>query len=144
MNEKREKGVEAMTTEIERKFLVMGLDVADIPGIKEAKATKIDQGYLAVTDKEAVRIRRKGSNYFMTYKGAPAGHAAERVELECAITKEQFDTFWPGTEGRRVEKTRYEIPHGDHTIELDVFEDHQLRRGRSLTSRRGCRRSREL
>jgi CYTH domain-containing protein len=32
-----------------------------------------------------------------------------------------FETLWPLTEGRRIEKTRYELPHGDVTIELDEF-----------------------
>ena len=32
--------------------------------------------------------------------------------------------MWPGTEGRRIEKTRYELPlaDGTGTIELDIFE----------------------
>ena len=32
-----------------------------------------------------------------------------------------FETLWPLTDGRRIEKTRYELPHGDATIELDEF-----------------------
>lgn len=113
-------GEHLVTTEIERKFVINalphGLDLESLPN------KKIYQGYLASTPDEAVRIRRKGDKFFWTFKKAPAGHAAERVELECEITKQQFDTMWPGTEGRRLEKTRYEIDHGEHTIELDIFE----------------------
>ncbi len=108
-----------VTTEIERKFIIDNLppdlDLDSYPG------KKIDQGYLASTPDTAVRIRRKGDKFFWTVKSAPTGHEAERVELECEITQTQFETMWPGTAGRRLEKTRYEIPHGDHTIELDVF-----------------------
>lgn len=108
------------TTEIERKFIIdalpAGLDLWSYPG------EKIDQGYLANTSDGADRIRRKGDKFFWTFKRALGGHVAERIELECEITKEQFETMWPGTEGRRLEKTRYKIPHDGHVIELDVFE----------------------
>ena len=36
---------------------------------------------------------------------------------------ERFERLWPLTEGRRIEKTRYEIPADDGlTIELDVYD----------------------
>jgi len=107
-------------TEIERKFLVTAL-----PGdldLTQYPAEKIDQGYLANTPDCAVRVRSKGERYFLTYKSAPTDHAAERVELETELTEDQFTTMWPGTVGKRLEKTRYRIPFGDNTIELDVFE----------------------
>lgn len=116
------------TKEIERKFVVdssvlatlaeQGFDVTQYPH------KKIDQGYLANTDGCAVRVRRKGDQFFLTYKSAPTDHVAERIELETELTEEQFATMWPGTVGRRVEKTRYEIhtADGTHMIELDVFE----------------------
>lgn len=109
-----------ITTEIERKFVIdtlpAGLNLDAYP------RKKIDQGYLSNTNEAAIRIRRKGDKFFWTFKSAPSGHATERVELECEITPQQFDTMWPGTAGKRLEKTRYEIPHGSHTIELDIFE----------------------
>ena len=107
-------------TEIERKFVITALpaelDLSAFP------YTKIDQGYLVNSHEGAVRVRRKGDRYFWTFKAATSGHAAERVELETEISEEQFTTMWPGTAGRRIEKTRFEIPYGDSTIELDVFE----------------------
>lgn len=39
------------------------------------------------------------------------------------ISAEQFETAWPRTIGQRVAKRRYRIPHGVHTIELDVFDE---------------------
>lgn len=112
-------GGEALTKEIERKFLVAELPPEIYLEVLESK--KIDQGYLAVDDKGAVRIRKKGNAHFITFKSGPGSHAAERTELETELSAEQFDALWPGTIGRRVEKTRYEIPYGNHTIELDVF-----------------------
>lgn len=41
---------------------------------------------------------------------------------ETPITEEQFTTLWGTTAGKRVEKTRYEIPHGEHAIELDIYD----------------------
>lgn len=117
-----------LTKEIERKFLIDPSVLADMTSqgfqLDEYPHKKIDQGYLANTSDCAVRVRRKGEKFFWTYKAASSGNAAERIELETEITADQFETMWPGTEGRRVEKTRYEIPLGDglHTIELDIFE----------------------
>ncbi|MFA6271194.1 MAG: CYTH domain-containing protein [Candidatus Paceibacterota bacterium] len=106
--------------EIERKFVISALPAElDLSAFEH---DKIRQGYLVNDGQAAVRVRQKGAGFYITYKGAPTGHVAERVELETALTQEQFDTLWPGTEGRRVEKTRYKIPYNDHTIELDVFE----------------------
>src|SRR5258708_35652819 len=96
-------GEPLVTTEIERKFVIDTLpenfDLESLP------SKKIYQGYLANTPDAAIRIRRKGDKFFWTFKGAPEAHAAERVELECEITEKQFGTMWPGTAGRRLEKT---------------------------------------
>ncbi|UWQ61963.1 hypothetical protein K3723_14020 [Leisingera caerulea] len=48
---------------------------------------------------------------------------ASRKPGAVQITKSQFETFWPETEGRRIEKTRWtgELPDGLQ-FELDVFE----------------------
>ena len=44
------------------------------------------------------------------------------MEEELAIEPERFERLWPLTEGRRIEKTRYEIEaDGGLTIELDVY-----------------------
>lgn len=106
--------------EIERKFVIAALP-ADLH-LDDLKGKKINQGYLEITDEAASRVRQKGDRYFYTYKSAPGEHAAEREEKEHEITREEFDLRWPETEGKRVEKTRYEIPLGDFTIELDIFE----------------------
>jgi adenylate cyclase len=45
----------------------------------------------------------------------------QRRELEIELTPDQFNTLWPGTEGRRIEKIRYQIDEGDQKIELNEF-----------------------
>jgi adenylate cyclase len=65
-------------------------------------------------------VRRRDDEATLTVK---SGGARSRVEEEIAIEPERFERLWPLTEGRRIEKTRYEIPAGDGlTIELDVYD----------------------
>jgi adenylate cyclase len=66
-----------------------------------------------------VRVRRRDRRTWLTVK---SGAGRVRVEEEIEIEPERFDRLWPLTEGRRIEKTRYEIPAGDDlVIELDVY-----------------------
>ncbi|WP_108858815.1 CYTH domain-containing protein [Ruegeria sp. Alg231-54] len=104
-----------MSTEIERKFLV-----AELPDLSGADKAVIRQGYLtAPDDSTELRLRQKNDRYFLTLKGAGS---LVRVEREAKITAEQFETFWPETEARRVEKERYtgKMPDG-RVFELDIF-----------------------
>ncbi len=104
-----------MTTEIERKFLV-----ADLPDLSSADKAVVRQGYLTSPDDSAeLRLRQKNDRFFLTLKG---GGAMVRVEREAEISAEQFETFWPETEGRRVEKERFTGVLSDGRVfELDVF-----------------------
>lgn len=104
-----------MSTEIERKFLV-----SVMPELGETEKAVVRQGYLtAPEDSTELRLRQKNDRFFLTLKGSGA---MVRVERESEITAEQFNTFWPETEGRRVEKDRYigKLPDG-RVFELDVF-----------------------
>lgn len=104
-----------MSHEIERKFLVKELP-ADLENYPH---NEIIQGYLIVTDNDIeVRIRKKGDKYFETVK---AGSGLVRKESEKEITKEAFWDHWPLTEGKRVEKVRYEILYNGKLIELDIY-----------------------
>jgi CYTH domain-containing protein len=99
--------------EIERKFLV-----AELPADLSA-GTRIVQGYLPlVSDDTELRVRRKGDATVLTVK---TGAGLDRGEREVAISQEVFDALWPLTEGRRIEKERAELPHGELTIEVDRF-----------------------
>lgn len=103
--------------EIERKFLVKGPMPDGLP------SEPIRQGYVtAISDSTEVRLRRKGDTCFLTVK---SDGGLVRDEIEITIGAAAFETLWPLTEGRRVEKTRRrgKLP-GGLEFELDVFEGH--------------------
>lgn len=103
--------------EIERKFLVVKLP----ENLDAYPKNEIVQGYLAIApDGTEIRLRKKEDKYFQTVK---TGGSKTRGEFETEITEEQFKIFWQATEGKRVEKTRYQIPCGDNVIELDVYHN---------------------
>jgi CYTH domain-containing protein len=105
--------------EIERKFLLRAL-----PDLAPLKAGDVAQGYLtSATDSVEMRVRRKGRGadaaHFMTLK---SDGSLSRKEIEVPISAAQFDSFWPATKGRRVEKTRYVGTLSDGLrFELDIF-----------------------
>lgn len=108
-------GERATGTEIERKFLVR-----ELPELTDVKQEKIVQGYLAVdSDGTEVRLRHKGDKYFLTVK---TGAGEMRGEIEQEIPAALFDVYWPATEGKRLEKTRYFLDYQNHVIELDLYE----------------------
>ena len=103
--------------EIERKFLVAERppDFAEHPG------QRIEQGYLAIApDGVEVRVRRRAGRATLTVKSGPG---QVRTEEELAIDARRFDALWQLTAGRRVSKTRHEIPlAGGAVAELDVYD----------------------
>lgn len=103
------------TYEIERKFLIEKLP----ENLQQYPATEITQGYLAITsDGTEVRLRKKEDRYFQTVK---SGAGLQRGEVEIELSNDQFEQLWLMTEGKRIEKSRYEIPLAATKIELDVF-----------------------
>ncbi|HEX8253198.1 MAG TPA: CYTH domain-containing protein [Thermoanaerobaculia bacterium] len=101
--------------EIERKFSVRKLPDA----LEQFPNRLVEQGYLATGPNGLqVRLRRSGDKLSLTYKRDDAGG---RIEREVELTPEQFDVLWPATEGRRLTKTRYDVPHGDRTVEIDIY-----------------------
>lgn len=104
-----------MGIEIERKFLVDRLP-SSFAGLNGAA---IRQGYLIVAEGGIeLRIRQKQARFFQTIK---AGEGLSRTEIEIELSEHQFRQLWPYTDGRRVIKTRYTLPVGNHTAELDRF-----------------------
>ena len=106
---------EQKNEEIERVF-----KVRQVPkNIEQYPSENIVQGYLAIDVTGAeVRLRKIGDRYFETFKGSGR---LQRRELEIALSQDQFNTLWPATEGRRIEKIRYQIDEGGQKIELNVF-----------------------
>ncbi|MEO8686938.1 MAG: CYTH domain-containing protein [Solirubrobacteraceae bacterium] len=103
--------------EIERKFLVAELpeDIAEHPG------ERIEQGYLAIApDGVEVRVRRRAGQATLTVKSGPG---EVRMEEEMEIDERRFGALWRLTEGRRVSKTRHEIPLPNGAVaEVDVYD----------------------
>ncbi len=100
--------------EVERKFLV-----PETPDLSATDSDEIEQGYLAIGSDGEVRLRRKGERLLLTAK---RGSGISRDEAEVELVREAFERLWPLTEGRRLQKRRHVIPHGDLRIEVDVYE----------------------
>lgn len=104
----------AQSLEIERKWIIDTL-----PNVSGLHRVQITQGYLIIDKNgDEVRLRQKGDSLVQTVK---KGSGSTRTEIETPLTQQQFDTLWPGTAGRRLEKTRFQVAHGSVTIELDVY-----------------------
>src|ERR1700680_2435003 len=101
--------------EIERKFLIKMLPAE----ILRARHFRLAQGYLAnETGGRHVRLRKKGRTLSLTFK---VGRAISREEREIRLSPKQFATLWPATAGRRLHKTRYEIPWKNLKIEIGIY-----------------------
>ena len=105
-----------MASEIERKFLVN----------REAWPTPSDsgvlyrQGYLSVDPERTVRVRIAGEDAFLTVKGLTRG--IERLEFEYLIPVADATVMLDELCVKPlVEKTRYQIPVGRFTWEVDEF-----------------------
>ncbi|MFI5197385.1 MAG: CYTH domain-containing protein [Thermoanaerobaculia bacterium] len=104
-----------MSLEIERKFLV-----ADSSWKGDATGTLYRQGYLSDVKERTVRVRIAGDRGFLTVKGMSRG--LSRAEFEYAIPVEDAAAMLDGLcEKPLIEKTRYRVPFGAHTWEVDEF-----------------------
>lgn len=105
-----------MAQEIERKFLVKG-------EFKKfaAKQTRITQGYLSSVPERTVRVRVKGDKGFITVKGIGNAGGASRYEWEKEIPVAEVTELLKICEPGVIDKTRYNIPAGNFTFEVDEF-----------------------
>lgn len=106
-----------MGMEIERKFLVREMP----KDLSQYRSRAIEQAYLNFTP--TIRIRHDKSidseKYELTYKGK--GDYA-REEYNLPLDKESYENLLKKHEGTVIKKTRYMIPLGHLTAELDIFE----------------------
>lgn len=105
-----------MAQEIERKFLVKG-------EFKKfaAKQTRITQGYLSSVPERTVRVRVKGDKGFITIKGIGNAAGASRYEWEKEIPVTEVNELLKICEPGVIDKTRYNVPIGNFTFEVDEF-----------------------
>jgi adenylate cyclase len=107
-----------MATETERKFLVK----AEFRHLA-VKEIKIIQSYLSIDSDKTIRLRIADDKAFLTVKSKPQKNSITRNEWEVQIpvadAEEMMSVCLPG----RIVKTRYLIPSGKHTFEIDVFHE---------------------
>ncbi len=103
--------------EIERKYLVTSLAFKDEAHIHN----EIAQGYLTSNPERTVRIRIKGAKGYITIKGVGNESGTSRMEWEKEIPVDEAKSLLQLCEKGVIEKTRYEVKSGHHTIEIDVF-----------------------
>lgn len=105
-----------MSLEIERKYLVTG-------GYKHlaTSRTHIAQGYLAKGNGRTVRVRLRDGKGYLTIKGPSRDGGVSRYEFETEIPANDARHMLTLCPDGVVEKFRYLIPAGAHTIEVDEF-----------------------
>jgi len=106
-----------MNIEIERKFLVKG----KFKHLAK-KSVKIKQGYISDNPEKTVRVRLKGDKAFLTIKGKGNKTGATRFEFEKEILVKDANELFNLCSENLIEKTRYLIPNGKFTFEVDEFE----------------------
>ena len=105
-----------MPKEIERKFLLK-----NDAWRQGASGTRYRQGYLSTEKQRTVRIRTVGEQGYLTIKGESVG--AARSEYEYSIPFDHANEMLDQLCLRPIiEKTRYKIPLGGLTWEVDEFE----------------------
>lgn len=108
--------LDAVTTEIERKFLVTVTPGADVLG----PGGRLRQGYIAEDGEVQVRVRITEAAATLTVK---AGRGLTRTEVEVGIGVDQAEALWSHTDGRRVDKVRHSVPVGAGMVaDVDVYE----------------------
>ena len=104
-----------MGQEIERKFLVKGTAWKG-----QAAGTLYRQGYLSSVKERTVRVRIGGEKAFLTIKGLNKG--VTRTEFEYPVPVDDAAAMLDGLcERPLIEKTRYVLPSGGYTWEIDEF-----------------------
>jgi CYTH domain-containing protein len=79
------------------------------------------QGYICSDPDRTVRVRVRGDKGFLTIKGRGSEDGLSRYEWEKEIpVSEAFELMALCGSGV-IDKTRYLVPFGKHTYEVDVF-----------------------
>ncbi len=101
-----------LATERERKFVLFKLP----ENLGEGKT--IRQGYFSTQNE--MRLRQLGDHYYITFKSEGD---EERQEAELQIPEWVFENYWAETAGARIHKTRYYVPYGSLTLEIDAYHE---------------------
>ena len=106
-----------MALEIERKFLVLNSSYKH-----EAFASShIRQGYICSDRGRTVRIRIRDEHAYITIKGPSLDGGLSRYEFEQEIPMDDAEKLLTLCEPGIIDKTRWLVKSGQHTIEVDEF-----------------------
>ena len=105
-----------MAKEIERKFLVSG-DFKQ----EACDSFRLVQGYISTDPDRTVRVRIKGEQGFLTIKGQSSEDGLSRFEWEKEIPVSEALELMNLCVSGVIDKTRYLVPYGGNTYEVDVF-----------------------
>jgi CYTH domain-containing protein len=103
--------VPLLNVEIERKWRID----CQFPFEEGLPNERIEQFYA----ENGLRFRQKGDKYFITSK---SGSGTSRFEWEVSIPEQVFLNHI-SEEQPYIAKTRYYKSHGDHTLEIDVYDN---------------------
>lgn len=103
--------------EIERKFLVVGDDYKH----GATSSSHIKQGYICSQRGRTVRVRIRDDRAYLTIKGPSTDDGLSRYEFEKEITLDEANHLMELCEPGIIDKTRYLVPCGNHTFEVDEF-----------------------
>lgn len=105
-----------MNFEIERKFLVTG----DYKSLAQS-SSRITQGYISTLGGATVRIRLRDERGYLTIKGPSRDGGLSRYEFEKEIEADEARSLLGLCDGPLIDKTRWLVPAGSHTFEVDEF-----------------------
>ena len=103
--------------EIERKFLVKNNDYKRLA----TSSTRISQGYICSHRGRTVRVRIRDGRGYLTIKGPSDIGGLARYEFEKEISLDEAQHLMDICEPGKIDTTRYLVPSGKHTFEVDEF-----------------------
>lgn len=111
--------------EIERKYLIRMPNTAALSAMEGARVYAITQTYLTAPAGLTRRVRKRVENgrttYILTEKERVSHLSA--IERERALCEAEYEAALADADpaATPIEKIRYAIPYGMHTLEIDVY-----------------------
>jgi len=106
-----------MPLEIERKFLVLDDSYKNLA----TSSSHIKQGYIYSGKGKTIRVRIRDERGYLTIKGPSDKAGLCRYEWEKEVDLHDAEELMRLCEPGMIDKTRYIIPSGKHTFEVDEF-----------------------
>jgi len=81
----------------------------------------IVQAYMKTEPGVTVRVRRRDDDFYLTIKGPSRSNGLSRFEFERKVEPSEGEALLQLCTCGRVEKIRWLVPDGSHTVEVDEF-----------------------